>query len=123
MVSADYHGNLGLAATFTTTPAGSIDQRRVGVRLTGAYWGAGGEQMDVLSENLNFTMPLFKAQARGGSPGWDARHTFGQRHVHGADRLQGPGSHPRDGLVFSLELAQNLIAYGVGINYRGAVAH
>ncbi len=68
VAAADYHGNVGPAANFTisTPPAGSIDPRRVGVRPTGAYWGAGGEQMDVLSGNLNFTMPLFEAQARGG---------------------------------------------------------
>ena len=39
---------------------------RVGVRSTGAYWGAGGEQIDMLSGNLNFTLPLLKAQGRGG---------------------------------------------------------
>ena len=40
---------------------------RIGVRPTGAYWGAGGEQIDMLSGNLNFTLPLLKALGRGGS--------------------------------------------------------
>jgi RHS repeat-associated protein len=68
---ADYHGNFewsGSSATFsvTTPPAGSIDPARAGVRPTGAYWGAAGEQIDTRSGNLNFTLPLLKAEGRGG---------------------------------------------------------
>src|SRR5262249_53323797 len=55
--------------TVTTPPAGSVDPRRVGVRPTGSYWGASGEQIDLLSGNLNYTVPLFKATAR---TGWSA---------------------------------------------------
>ena len=40
--------------------------RRIGVRPTGSYWGASGEQIDVESGNLNFSVPLLKAQSRGG---------------------------------------------------------
>jgi hypothetical protein len=47
----------------TPTP---IDGRRVGVRSTGAYWGASPEQIDVLSGNINYTLPLLTAQARIG---------------------------------------------------------
>ena len=36
------------------------------MRSTGSYWGAAGEQIDLLSGNLNFTIPLLKARARGG---------------------------------------------------------
>jgi len=43
-----------------------IDPRRVGVRPSGSYWGAAGEQIDTLSGNLNFTAPLLKAVGRGG---------------------------------------------------------
>jgi hypothetical protein len=39
---------------------------RIGARPTGTYWGAGGEQLDMLSGNLNFTLPLLNAQGRGG---------------------------------------------------------
>jgi RHS repeat-associated protein len=42
------------------------DPRRIGVRPTGAYWGAAGEQIDLVSFNLNFAVPLLKAKARGG---------------------------------------------------------
>lgn len=47
-------------------PSSTPDGRRVGVRPTGAYWGGTNENIDVLSGNLNYTMPLLKAQARGG---------------------------------------------------------
>ena len=43
-----------------------LDTRRIGVRPTGSYWGAGGEQIDLVSGNLNFSMPLMKALSRGG---------------------------------------------------------
>ena len=71
----DFHGN-GASTNFNVTtpfvptnppfPSVTPEGRRVGVRTTGAYWGAGGENIDVLSGNLNFTLPLLKAQARSG---------------------------------------------------------
>ncbi len=65
----DYHGNASAITSIgvSTPAAGAIDPRRVGVRPTGSYWGAAGEQIDTLSGNLNFTIPLFKAMGRGGS--------------------------------------------------------
>ncbi|MCI0718594.1 MAG: hypothetical protein L0338_06410, partial [Acidobacteria bacterium] len=71
----DYHYNWSGATPITvTTPPittginGSPDPgpRRVGVRPTGSYWGAAGEQIDVMSGNLNYTVPVLKAQGRGG---------------------------------------------------------
>ncbi len=65
----DFHGNstdTNFNVTTPAIPAGTPDGRRVGVRPTGAYWGASGENIDVLSGNLNFTLPLLKAQARSG---------------------------------------------------------
>ena len=64
----DFHAGYSGPATFTVTtpPAGSIDPRRVGIRSTGSYWGAGNEQIDMLSGNLNFSLPLLKAQGRAG---------------------------------------------------------
>ena len=47
-------------------PSTTPDGRRVGVRTTGAYWGATGENIDVRSGNLNFSLPLLSAQARTG---------------------------------------------------------
>ena len=40
--------------------------REIGVRPTGSYWGGAGEQIDMLSGNLNYTMPMIKAMGRGG---------------------------------------------------------
>jgi len=42
------------------------DPRRVGVMALGAYWGAAGEQIDTLSGNLNFSLPLLQAKTSGG---------------------------------------------------------
>ena len=64
--AVDFHGNAASTNFNVTTPAFSPDGRRVGVRPTGAYWGASGENIDVLSGNLNFALPLVKAQARSG---------------------------------------------------------
>ncbi|MGE5648368.1 MAG: RHS repeat-associated core domain-containing protein [Acidobacteriota bacterium] len=64
----DSHFNFGPATSFTVTtpPPTSADPRRVGVRTDGAYWGGAGEQIDVRSGNLNYTIPIIKAIARGG---------------------------------------------------------
>lgn len=66
--AVDYHLSQSAPTiiTITTPPAGSVDPRRVGVRPTGSYWGAGGEKIDLLSRNLNLTIPLFTALGRGG---------------------------------------------------------
>ena len=50
-------------------PSSTFDPRRVGIMALGAYWGAAGEQIDTLSGNLNFTLPLVKAMGRNG---WSA---------------------------------------------------
>ena len=63
----DQHGNTSPPTSFTVSvPASPPDQRRVGARGLGSYWGAGGEQIDLLSGNLNFSIPVFTAVARGG---------------------------------------------------------
>jgi hypothetical protein len=64
----DRHGNSG-AGTTLTAPAVRADARRAGVRRAGAYWGAAGEQIDLLSGNLSLALPLIKTQSRGG---WSA---------------------------------------------------
>ncbi len=62
----DYHWNVANTVIQATPPAaGSIDPREVGVRPTGSYWGGAGEQIDMRSGNLNFTVPLFKVNGRG----------------------------------------------------------
>ena len=67
--ATDYHGNFstGTTVTVTTPPAGSVDPRRTGLYSTGSYWGGGGEQIDTLSGNLHFSIPLLTAQGRTGS--------------------------------------------------------
>jgi hypothetical protein len=72
--AADFHYNTASAyVTVTTPPAGAIDPREVGVRPTGTYWGSAGEQIDMRSGNLNYTMPLVKVMGRGG---WSANFSL-----------------------------------------------
>ena len=47
-------------------PSSSPEGRRVGVRTTGAYWGASGENIDVRSGNLSFSLPLLSVKGRAG---------------------------------------------------------
>jgi YD repeat-containing protein len=68
----DWHMNQSTGTSFTVTtpgtgpnPAVVTPPARVGVNAMGAHWGAAGEQVDMLSGNLNFTLPLFKAMGRG----------------------------------------------------------
>ncbi|HLG96093.1 MAG TPA: RHS repeat-associated core domain-containing protein [Bryobacteraceae bacterium] len=65
--AVDYHYNATTTTITVTTPqSGAIDPRQVGVRPLGTYWGGAGEQIDMRSGNLNYTIPLLKAMARGG---------------------------------------------------------
>ncbi len=67
LIVYDYHLNAAVTnINVVTPPANSIDARQVGVRPTGSYWGGAGEQIDMRSGNLNYTIPLLKAQGRGG---------------------------------------------------------
>jgi hypothetical protein len=89
----DFHGNAGPATTLSvsTPPAGSIDPHRVGVMRSGNYWGGGGEQIDLVSGNLNFTLPLVTAVGRNGQTATFALSHNSQnwRSFAGADRLLG----------------------------------
>ena len=69
--AVDDHSNSSSPLSFTTAaaPADTLEPRRIGVQPNGAYWGAAGEQIDMLSGNLNFSVPLIKAPSRGG---WSA---------------------------------------------------
>jgi hypothetical protein len=66
----DQHNNANttsdLTFNVTTPPAGDIDPRRIGVQKNGSYWGGGGEQIDTLSGNLNYTIPTITLQMRAG---------------------------------------------------------
>jgi RHS repeat-associated protein len=69
VAAIDYHGNTGPTTSWTiaTPPANSVDPRRTGIYNTGSYWGGQGEQIDTLSGNLNYSVPLLAPRAR---PGW-----------------------------------------------------
>ena len=67
-----FHGVAGPITEFKvdtnyTPGVGGTNPRRVGVRPTGVYYGAQGENIDMLSGNLNFTIPLIQAKSRGSS--------------------------------------------------------
>ena len=75
ITATDYHLNsAGTNVTIKTPavptnppyPSSTPSGRRTGVRTTGAYWGASGENIDVLSGNLSFSQPLLSAQGRDG---------------------------------------------------------
>jgi RHS repeat-associated protein/uncharacterized repeat protein (TIGR01451 family) len=59
------YGDGSIAISYTVTPAMPADPRRTGVTSAGSYWDAAGEQIDLLSGNLNFTLALIKPQSRG----------------------------------------------------------
>ena len=143
----DQHGNLSEAATVTvnipegldsgaSTPAGAqtnlrkptahvissgptVDQREVGVRTTGTYWGAAGENIDLLSGNLNFSIPLFKAMGRGSSSVSFAisynsqmwRQDSGGVWLLGADVGVGLGWTLQAGSIFPVWSGSTLLGY------------
>jgi RHS repeat-associated protein len=71
----DYQLNSSSGASITVTteqipgnppyPSTTPDGRDVGVRTTGTYWGANGENLDMRSGNVNFAVPLLRPQGRG----------------------------------------------------------
>ena len=56
--------NTPFIATHGPYPSATPDGFRTGVKPTGAYWGAGNENIDVMSGNLSFSLPLLNAKAR-----------------------------------------------------------
>ena len=49
----------------TTAPANSVDPRQIGMPPTGTNWGGGGENINILSGNLNYSLPLLTAKGGG----------------------------------------------------------
>jgi len=68
VVADDYfeNGTSTNSATLVVPTNDDIDPRQVSVRPNGTYWGGAGEQINMRSGNVNFTVPLMKAQARSG---------------------------------------------------------
>ena len=72
----DYHWNV-TSTNFTVQtpnvptngpfPSVIPDGRSVGTRPTGTYWGGTGENINVMSGNLNYVLPLLTAMGRGNS--------------------------------------------------------
>lgn len=67
----DGHRNFNAGATIAVSspPVSSglvDDSRRVGIHARAPHWGAMGETIDTRSMNLNYTIPLLKAQGRNG---------------------------------------------------------
>jgi hypothetical protein len=56
-----------VACAVTGSAQQLAEARRIGIRPTGSYWGAAGEQIDLRSGNLNYTLALIQPQSRGWS--------------------------------------------------------
>ena len=68
--AVDLHNNSSGTTTFniTTPPLYQGSQWTTGVRSTGNYWGSMGENIDLPSGNLNYTIPLLSAKSRPVEP-------------------------------------------------------
>ncbi|MFN7919438.1 MAG: RHS repeat-associated core domain-containing protein [Bryobacteraceae bacterium] len=85
--ATDYHQNYNyFDLTINTPPAGAVNPRQIGLRSSTAFWGAEGEQIDMRSGNLNFTLPILKAQGRGGSSAAFALNYNSQQWVYHSGR-------------------------------------
>ena len=105
--------------------------RRVGLRPNGvgAYWGGGSEQIDVLSGNLNYSIPLFDVGGRGinvklkcsyNSQQWERANST--VIVHGQDTGVGYGWIIQLGCIVPNYSDGNIAGYSF-INDTGAEFH
>jgi hypothetical protein len=108
---------------YSGSASGSIpregwDIRRVGVRVNGEYWGMMGEQIDMLSGNLSYSLPLLKAGGRGvtanlacsyNSQIWkkDEQNTY----LFSADLGCGYGWKVHIGVILPQLLDDNIVGY------------
>ena len=72
----DFHSNLAYVDfPATTAPPGSVEPRQIGVPPNVPTFGAMGANINLLSGNVNYNLPLLRAQARGGwSVGFSLNH-------------------------------------------------
>jgi YD repeat-containing protein len=72
----DYHSNLAFVDfSATTAPQNSVEPRQTGLPPNVPTYGALGASINLLSGNVNFNLPLLRAQARGGwSVGFSLNH-------------------------------------------------
>jgi RHS repeat-associated protein len=125
----DFHGNAGPATLeLASTSAGTVDGRRVGQHTTGSYWGGAGEQIDLMSGNLNFTLPLITAIGRGGlkatfalaynSQNW--RVVTGYPRILSADTGFGFGWQFMLGSIMPIYTGNGIVAYYLFTDSTGA---
>ena len=117
----DLHGNGGppSGSEPASTGAGTVDGRRVGQRPTGSYWGGAGEQIDLMSGNLSYTLPLIAAVDRSGlkatfalaynSQNW--RVVSGYPRILGADTGFGFGWQFMLGAITPIYTGNGTVAY------------
>ena len=110
----DFHQNRSSTnyITITTPPAGTLDPRRVGVRPTGSYWGGAGEQIDLLSGNVNFSTPLITAVGRSGLTAAFGLSYNSQNWVTGSAGLEIMGADTGYGFGWQLMLGSLMPIYG-----------
>jgi hypothetical protein len=72
----DFHSNLAFVDfSVATAPANSVEPRQIGLPPNVPTYGALGASINLLSGNVNYNLPLIRAQARGGwSVGFSLNH-------------------------------------------------
>jgi hypothetical protein len=129
---SDFHSNLAYVDfNATTAPQGTLDPRQVGLPPTAPTYGALGANINLLSGNVNYNMPLLRAQARGGwSVGFSLNHdtqswrkTGSQIWKHGVDTGYGFGWKLMAGSVMryykgSYETSHIVFTDAAGTEYR-----
>jgi hypothetical protein len=125
----DFHGNAGPAISEpASTGTGTVDGRRVGQRPTGSYWGGAGEQIDLMSGNLSYTLPLVTAVGRAGlkatfalaynSQNW--RVVTGYPRILSADTGFGFGWQFMLGAITAIYTGNGTVAYYIFTDATGA---
>ena len=84
IVARDQHFNTtSVTHTATALVNAAVNPRKLGVRALGTYWGAGGENIDMGSGNLNFTVPVMGAKSRGIAAGLALSYNSQNWREHG----------------------------------------
>ena len=113
IITRGYHRNDSGSTYFTVTtpPAGTLNPRHVGVRPTGSCWGGAGERIDLLSGNVNFSVPLITAMGRAGLAAAFNLSYNSQNWVTGSSGLELMGVDTGYGFGWQLMLGSPMPAY------------
>ena len=133
--SEDFHTNeaAGVNVAVQTGSSGNAPDphapRQTGVRPLGSYWGAAGENIDMRSGNLNFSLPLLKAEGRHGaslglglsynSQNW-RQQNGGTPLKIGVDVGYGFGWRLQAGSVFRVDSSPGVISHYIFTDSTGA---